>query len=213
MRNDVDKPKIKNILSKVENLPFFSLDDLLSVEANKAYLKTLLSRYARLGKVTRLKKGVYTMKTGFSSDYTEFVACTLYLPSYLSLEYSLYYYNILTEIPVNFTLITKKKTASFSNKIGRFFYHKIKTELFCGFNVERSEGFYIFKATKAKALFDFLYLRKNMLADEKSVLELRLNLSNINKRDMLELEKYVSIEGSKKMKLLFAYLNTLWKQF
>ncbi|MFH1566265.1 MAG: hypothetical protein ABIB98_03665 [bacterium] len=211
MGNDIKEPKIKNILSKVENLPFFSLDDLLPIETNRTYLKTLLSRYERAGKITRLKKGIYTMKTAFSSDYTEFVACSLYSPSYLSLEYCLYYYNILTEIPVSFTLITKKKTMRLFNKLGRFFYHKIKTELFCGFNVEEVYGLYIFKATKAKALFDFLYLRKNMLTDEKSVLELRLNLSNINKKDMVEFEKYVRIDGSKKMRFLFVHLNTLWK--
>jgi len=211
MRNGVYQPKIKNILSKVENLPFFSLDDLLPLERNREFLKTLLSRYERFGKITRLKKGVYTARTSFSSHYTEFAACLLYEPSYLSLDYMLYYHNILTEIPVNFTLVSKRKTMRFSNKLGKFFYHKIKDKLFCGFNVEKAEDFYIFKATKAKALFDFLYLRKNMLIYKKSVSELRLNLRNLNKKDMQELAKYVKMEGSKKMGLIFTHLNDLWK--
>jgi len=56
----------------------------------------------------------------------------------------------------------------------------------------------ISKATKAKTLFDFLYLKKNLITDKTYLNELRLNLENFNKNDKLEFNKYVSIEGSKK---------------
>ena len=68
------------------------------------------------------------------------------------------------------------------------------------------------KATRAKALFDFLYLRKNLLLDEKAVKELRLNLDNINAGDMRELKRYINLEGSGKMKNIFNLLAQIWKR-
>ncbi|MFH0755564.1 MAG: hypothetical protein V1910_02775 [bacterium] len=213
MRNDY-KSKIKRIIYLTERLPYFQLDDLVGIESNKNYLKILLSRYKKKGKIISLKKGVYTTKEYIDniqksdkfSFYSEFISGILYKQSYLSLDYVLYKHNILTEIPVNFTLITKNKTAYFSNSFGNFFYHKIKNNLFCGFEILQKGDFIIYEATKAKALFDFLYLRKNLIFDKKTAKELRLNLKMFNLLNKKELIKYIKIEGSKKMKDIFKYL-------
>lgn len=213
MRND--KSKIKTITSLVASLPYFTLGDLFLVFENKNYLKTMLSRYAKNRKVVRLKKGLYVSKEYLDnlekkaalSNYTEFVGGIIYAPSYLSLDWVLYEQNILTESPKNFTSITLAKTASFSNELGNYFYHKIKKELFLGYLVEKKEDFIVLKATKSKALFDFLYLRKNMLPDKKAVEELRLNLENISNKEWKELERYVKLERSKKMKDIFNNLK------
>ncbi len=215
MRN-TNVPKINKIISLVENLPYFNFSDIVPVEKNKTYLKVLFSRYEKKEKLFRLKKGFYTtkeyvdqsQKSNIFSSYLEFLANILYQPSYLSLDYILYRYNLITEMPVNFTSITIKKTAKFSNKFGNFFYHKIKDSLFLGFQIIKEADFTLFKATKAKALFDFLYLRKNSLIDKRAVEELRLNLNNFNKSDLKEFEKYFQLEGSKKMEEIF---NLLWK--
>jgi len=198
----------KNIFSLITKLPFFKIENLKLVGISTHYLRTILTRYTKRGELIRLKKGVYTSKIfieetkkeGNYSAFLEFLANEIYSPSYLSLDYILYQENILTEIPVNFTLITKNKTAFFSNVLGSFFYHKIKDELFCGFEIIRESDFIILKATRAKALFDFLYLRKNLLVNKKAIKELRLNLNNFSKSDIEEFKKYLEIEGSKKMK-------------
>lgn len=213
MRNK-EKPKIQRIFLAAKNLPYFSFDDLASLETNKTYLKILFSRYEKSGKVIRLKKGVYVAKDYLDlvekidkiSVYLEFLSGVLYSPSYLSLDYILYQHNLLTEIPVNFTSVSKNKTISFSNKFSNFFYHKIKDELFCGFEVVEKGDFTIFRASKAKALFDYLYLRKNLLVNKKAFEELRINLENLTKSDLKELKKYIKIENSKKMKEIFNYL-------
>ncbi|PIR72305.1 MAG: hypothetical protein COU42_01705 [Candidatus Nealsonbacteria bacterium CG10_big_fil_rev_8_21_14_0_10_36_24] len=210
MRNNL-KPQIKKIISLVRELPYFSFEDLSPIEKNKDYLKILLSRYENGGKVVRLKKGSYVVSEfidkikakGEFSSYLEFLANILYQPSYLSLDYILYRHNILTELPVNFTSIAKNKTAIFSNKLGSFIYRKVKDDLFCGFKIKEEGGFSIAKATKAKALFDFIYLRKNALTDKKAIEELRLNLDDFAEKDIKEVELYVKIEKSKKMKEIF----------
>lgn len=218
MRNGAET-KIKRILALTESLPYFTIDDLVSVEKNKDYLKNLFSRQEKKGALVRLKKGIYVTERYFHSRatdqerkfYREFLANILYNPSYLSQEYVLYRHNLITELPVNFTSVSINKTACFSNKFGKFFYHKIKAPMFCGFDIVNEGGFTILKAAKAKALFDYLYFRKSALVDEKSVEELRLNLNGLLTKDVRALEKYVNMEGSRKMKELLNLLVKLWK--
>ena len=213
MRNDF-RPKIKKIISLAEKLPYFTFDDLSPIEKNRHYLKILFSRYEKNNQLIRLKKGLYVtkkyvdnlQKSGDFSSYLELLANILSQPSYLSLDYVLYSHEVLTELPVNFTSITRNKTATFSNKLGNFVYHKIKSGLFSGFEMKRDGGFNVLRATKAKALFDFLYLRKNLLINKEAVSELRLNLKTLNKSDLKELKKYLRLENSKKMNEVFRYL-------
>jgi predicted transcriptional regulator of viral defense system len=209
--------KIKKIIRLVQTLPYFTLDDLVGVEKNRAYLKTLFSRYEKAGKLVRLKKGMYATQKYLDNirsknaypAYLEFLASIIYSPSYLSLEYVLSKHSLLTEEVVNLTSITKNKPARFSNQFGAYLYHKIQDLLFIGFKVIKLNGLIIFQATKAKALFDYLYLRKNLLINRQSVDELRLNLENLSKNDWLELKKYFTLEGSKKMQQIHAWLKQL----
>ncbi|MDD5033110.1 MAG: hypothetical protein PHC85_03315 [Candidatus Pacebacteria bacterium] len=215
MRNKTES-KISRIISLARVLPYFSMDNLSAAEKNRNYLKTLFSRYSKAGKIIRIKKGLYvakdyieeSKKTGNFSAYLEFLAHIMRQPSYLSMDYILYNYNILTEVPASYTIVTKKKTANFFNEFGNFLYHSIRKDLFCGFKETRHGKLIVFKATKAKAFFDFLYFRKNSLVNEESVKELRLNLGEFNKADKKELEGYIKLEGSGKMKQIFNHLFT-----
>lgn len=214
MGNNSKKPKSEKIISLVKNLPYFRVEDLKGLIKNEAYLKIFLSRYQKKGEIFRLKKGLYTTKEFIDnlqkkrelSFYLEFLANLLYPPSYLSLDYILHQYNALTEAPTNFTSITKNKTADFTNQFGNFFYHKIKDKLFSGFRIEKKGDLPVYQATKAKALFDFLYLRKNLIVDKAAAEELRINLDVFDKKDKKELRQYLELEGSEKLKKIFNYL-------
>ncbi|MFH1838248.1 MAG: hypothetical protein ABH808_01985 [Candidatus Kuenenbacteria bacterium] len=214
MRNEGKKSKNKEIIFLVKDLPYFEIENLKGLIKKETYLKILLSRFKKKGEIFRLKKGLYVSnnfinsieKKGGFSFYLEFLANLFYSPSYLSLEYVLNKFNALTEAPLNFTSISKKKTIGFSNKFGNFFYRKIKDELFLGFKVEKKENFLIYQASKAKALFDFIYLRKYSILNKKVAEELRINIEVFNKKDRKEIEKYIKLEGSKKMKNIFDWL-------
>lgn len=212
MRNDVkNKFLTSKVLSLAEKLPYFTVENFKLLDIDKDYLRVILSRLKKREAIIRLKKGLYASRfylsslkeKGSYSSFLEFLACFLHRPAYLSLDYMLYENNILTEAPVNFTLISKNKTAKFSNDLGNFIYHHIKKELFCGFEIKREHNFIISKATKAKALFDFLYFRKNIILGKDSFRELRLNLSEFSLQDKRELKKYINREGSNKMKEIF----------
>ena len=90
MRNNANT-NIKTVFDSAKKLPLFSLDDLAGMEASRPYLRILLSRHEKAGKVVRLKKGLYVSreyvhdleKRGLMSAYLEFLTCALYSPSYL----------------------------------------------------------------------------------------------------------------------------------
>jgi len=213
MRNDTNS-KIKTIFDSAKKLPVFSLDDLASVETDRHYLRVLLSRYEKTGKTIRLKKGLYVSKEyldelgkrGLMSAYLEFLACMLYAPSYLSMEYVLHEHGMLTDMPVAFTSATTKKTASISNALGTFRYHTLRDDLYSGYELTNVGDFSIAKATKSKALFDFLYLRKHIIVHKESFDELRLNLENFTVKDKEEFLDYAEKEKSLKMKIIYGYI-------
>lgn len=213
MRND--EIRSKRVLKSVATLPVFGAADLAPIGEERTYLNTILSRQVKQGAMLRFRKNIYVAKSyldtierkGLFSDYVEFVANKLYSPSYLSLDYVLHEHNMLTEIPKNMTCVGLRKTDQFSNNLGNFIYHKIKEELFSGFKVMKKGDFSILKATKAKALFDFLYFRKRLLVDERAIKELRLNLDEFTSSDWKELEKYVALESSPRIKEIVNWLK------
>jgi predicted transcriptional regulator of viral defense system len=213
MRNSA---KTRNIFNLVEKLPCFSIDDVLGIEPNKNYLKTLFSRREKSGKLIRIKKGLYVTKEyldglkregGFPA-YLEFVAGIIYSPCYLSMDYILSSHNLLTETVKNFTAVSLNKTSCFENALGNYFFHKIKRPLFCGYETINKKGLTIYRATAAKALFDYIYFRKNQLAGPETVKELRLNLKNLKRSDWTELTGYGKVEGSKKMAKILTLLRS-----
>jgi predicted transcriptional regulator of viral defense system len=213
MRND--NIRTKRIFNLAETLPLFGAADLAPIGENRSYLNIILSRFAKRGTMVRLRKNLYVAKNyldntdrkGIFSDYVEFIANKLYSPSYLSLDYVLHEHNMLTDVPRNITSIGLRKTDQFSNELGNFIYHKIKEELFHGFTIIKKGNFSILKATKAKALFDFLYLRKRILLDKSAIEELRLNLNEFTKKDFKELKSYAEIEGSNRIKEIIDWLK------
>jgi predicted transcriptional regulator of viral defense system len=213
MRNDTIRSK--RILELAETLPSFSAANLAPLGENRKYLNIILSRCVKRGVVAHLRKDLYVTRSylnqaerrGIFSEYVEFVANKLYSPSYLSLDYVLHEHNLLTEIPRNITSVGLRKTDHFSNNLGNFIYHKIKEKLFMGFKVVTKGEFSILKATKAKALFDFLYFRKRLLVNHKAVAALRLNLEEFTKSDFKELSGYIIKEGSIKMQEIVNWLK------
>lgn len=197
-------------LAELAELPFFSIGTAKMLLSNETYLRILLSRYVKGNKVIRLKNGFYTtrsyvdntMKKGIFTSYLESLATSLYPNSYLSMEYVLQKHNLLTESVRNFTLVSRKKTAAFLNPLGKFIYHNIKKDLFLGFKLAERDGFNVYEASAAKALFDYLYFRKPFLVNRDAIKELRINVDALEKSDLREFDKYVMLDASKKMKLI-----------
>jgi len=218
----MSKKSYSNIIKNtVSSLPYFRIEDVFLLGGRSIeYLRTTLLRLKKRGDIVSLKRGEYVSrkylnnieKTNKKNSYLEFIATNMYEPSYLSLEYILSEHSILSENVNSFTLISRNKTKKFINELGVFVYKHIKDELFIGFNIKKKDGFFIAKASLAKSLFDFLYLRKNIISNKDSFLELRLNIEILKKKDIREFKKYVEIEGSKSMKMIYNYLFEAWEK-
>lgn len=130
-----------------------------------------------------LKRGLYI----FSSQWRKiqpsvlFMANFLVLPSYVSLEQALGFYEIIPEKVTVITSVTTKKTKIFTNLLGSFEYRSIKEDLFFGFKkeIDKEEEFFI--ALPEKALLDYFYLNPHFQGNFSELKSLRLqNLEALN---------------------------------
>ncbi|KKR33058.1 MAG: hypothetical protein UU37_C0003G0018 [Candidatus Gottesmanbacteria bacterium GW2011_GWA2_41_12] len=166
------------------------------------------------GELVSLKKGLYISQSYLSPEkgrIEEFIANVLYYPSYLSLEYVLWKEGVIPEAVYNYTSVSSKTTRQFTNDLGTFLYRYIKPTLFTGFNyILFSENYRVKIASRAKALFDFLYLRPLGRSDKsvsRILSDLRINWENITSNDLEEFERYTILSKSPKMKLILKILE------
>ena len=195
--------EFRNIVSRY---PFFKSSILEHLSQKPAILRRQLVDWVKKGYVRQLKKGIYTLcdqdRAVNVSRY--FLANNLYLPSYLSLETALSYYNLIPEKVVILASVTTKKTQYFQNYYGNFIYRHIATALFNNFIQVCDENHNVFFiATPEKAIFDFFYFKYNELDRfDADVFDLSFrfqNLEIINKNKLLELANSVK---QKKLKVL-----------
>jgi len=105
----------------------------------------------------------------------------LVLPSYVSLEYALGFYELIPEKVTVITSVTTKKTKIFKNLLADFEYHSIKNDLFFGFKKEIDNNQEFFIALPEKALLDYFYLNSYFQGSFSELESLRLqNLENLN---------------------------------
>ena len=138
-------------------------------------LKTQLHRFIKKKLVYQIKRGIYCFDPKTIDQFE--LASYLYHPSYISLESALHYYGMIPDIPQMVTCVTPVTTKKIRSQFGRYYYSKIKQDLFFGYQSVASSKTHYQIAKKEKALLDFIYIRKI-----KSLDELRLNLKEINKK-------------------------------
>ncbi len=200
--------KSRELESIIAGMPYFLPENLLSLGFKRHHLNMVLSRLKKRGDVVLLKRGMYVSveylnkvkRSGEYNKYLEMISGVLYSPSYLSLEYVLNEHNILSEASFSFSLVSNKKTFEMRNDLGLFRYRSIKESLFTGFKVIRKGDFLIYKATPAKALFDFLYFRKNIITGDDFLESFRINKEAMKASDLKEFKRYILISNNKRMK-------------
>lgn len=184
-------------LNKLSNLLIFSKETLRQLEGDNNRLDFNIKYWLKKGKIIAIKKGLYVLKEKWErepnkDDYLEYIANQLYQPSYLSGEYVMGKFGLLTEAVYGITSMTTKTTKAFTNSLGNFNYYSISAALFLGYEVKKNSSFSVAVAQKSKAVFDFLYLRfiKNTPINKKTVEELRINWENMTKEEFGELINY-----------------------
>lgn len=132
---------------------YFTVADLEKIlELKRDSLYVTLSRLVRSGVLLRSARNVYTL---FTDPFrVEKIASELYFPSYLSFEYALSYYSILSQVPFTVTFATSRPTKKMTIGGVAIEFSHLKKDLFFGYILK--DGKYI--AEKEKALLDQLYM-------------------------------------------------------
>lgn len=177
------------------NKNYYTIYDLEKIfNLERKSLLVALTRLEKRNTLKRISRGIYQLPDR-QVDIPA-IATELYQPSYVSFEWALAKYGILSQIPYTVTLATPKKPKKM--QIGETLceYRRLKPDLLWGFSLEN--GTYI--ADPEKALLDQLYL----VSKGKAILDLgALDLKVIRKTVYLEyLRKYPKETGKLARKLL-----------
>ena len=149
---------MEKLIEKINKIPkgYFSFADLRKIsDLNDGSLRVAVSRLLKSGKIISLIKGIYTADP--SKISWESFAVETYAPSYLSFEWALGRYNILSQKSYSLTMATTRQTKKISTPAGGIIYRQIKPELFWGYKKE--DGYLI--AEPEKAFLDLAYLSLN----------------------------------------------------
>ena len=212
-----------NLLQAFEKIPYFTIEgfkQFSSIESPHT-VRTLLHRWSQAKHLITLKKGVYMTRRFYEAhrqdrDFSAAVSTILQPQSYLSLEFILQEHNLLTEITYPITCITIRNARTITNPIGTFWYRHIRPELYQGFTIKEYLGIRYGRASLAKALFDFLYLRpiptKYRAKKFNLAEELRLNLDELDQTMQAEFSALVESSNSEKMRaILDNFRSNLWQ--
>lgn len=175
----------RNELLKRKIRIFTSSQFALLFQLSKPQAKYFLDQFVEEELLTRLKRGLYALKTDPPSEQE--VANALYKPSYISFDYALAYYNLIPEMVYEVTSATTKPTRLFTTDTLAFGYYTIKIEAYTGYALkqEGERRFYI--AEPEKAVVDYLYaltLGERGLLGKRTVND-RLHIRSLNKEKLM----------------------------
>lgn len=160
------KEKNMNIFSILEFTKIFSV----STKTAQIYLHRQFQKKF----FTKLRNGLYILSENIPNEME--IANRLYQPSYVSFEYALSFYQLISESVYTITSATTKATRKFECLEKIFLYHRIKKKYFNGYTAIKIEGRNILIATPEKALVDYLYF---VYLDKKKLFD-RLSLKKIS---------------------------------
>jgi len=152
-------------------------------------LRLQLSRWVKAGKIISLRRGLYILAPPYlkSTPHPFLVANAMKPASYVSLQSSLAYYELIPEYTPVVTSVTTGRSEQIETAAGMFSFSHIKKTWFTGYRrVEVVPGQSVFLAGPEKSLLDLVYLTPR--ADSAEYLhELRLqNLDRLDPRTLLD---------------------------
>ena len=152
----------------------FTMKDIVLIlkEPNSLRLKQKVNYYVRNNYIANIRRGIYAKE-----DYNiEELACKIYTPAYISLEYVLQKAGVIFQYS-NYISIVSYLSRTIELDSNEFVYRKIKNETLINTSsiLRNKNGINI--ATPERAFLDTLYLNKNFYFDNIS----GLNIDIINK--------------------------------
>jgi predicted transcriptional regulator of viral defense system len=198
----------------LKSIPYEEFDYQTLLDSLHEYARPRMKISAMLAKgdIIRIKKGLYILGDSLRRRpfCRELLANLIYGPSYVSLEYALYYHGLTPERVETITSVTCGRSRTFNSPVGTFSYRMIPMEAFrTGMDqVELDDGRSFLIAIPEKALADRIVadrgagtstqkdLHEYLLAD------LRIDQANLRILDPARLTVIARHYRSRKVKLL-----------
>lgn len=211
--------KFQELQKKTDDLLILDKKTLRNLETKEDTLDLNIKYWLKTNKLIKLKNGVYIPEEKWKREpekdpYLEYIANQLLFPSYVSLEYVLAKYQLLTEAVTIVTSVTTKTGRTFNNDLAGFDYYSISERLFTGYYLKSFRGAFINMATKEKALFDFLYFRFWEREPTPDTIEdLRINWENLTTKEIKKSREFSELTNNKNIKKAFDIImnNDLFK--
>lgn len=182
--------ELKKQINKIQK-SYFSFTDLRKIsQLDDASLRVTASRLVDSGELTKLTKGFYCQDQN-NVDLQKF-AMEIYKPSYLSFEWALGQYNILSQKSYALTLATTKRARQVELDNAIINYRHIQPGLFWGYTSR--DGYLI--AEPEKAFLDLAYLSLNGYAKFDTE---EMNLEILNKSKIKKYLKEIKSERLNKL--------------
>ena len=208
---------IQDIFSKFDDVPCFTKHNMAFVYGGLSNsLDQRLWRALKEGRILQLRNGLYMTNLFYFQEsdrvkLAEFIASQIRFPSYLSLEYVLQKYHLLENFG-SITSISSKTGHLYKNFLGTFEFKNVKSLLYCGFEEVCFHQQKYFVATKAKALFDYLYLCPGFPRTYGGLRhylfeKLRIQWKYFSREDFEMFDQYVWKSNSAKMMRVWDILN------
>lgn len=206
--------KLEKLISSAGEMLLIKKSALSALEPKENTLNENIKKWLQNGELIQLKKGTYVLKERFEKEiqkdrYLEYAACALVAPSYISLEYVLSKYQLLSEPVQVLTMITPKSTREIRSSVATFRYYSVARKLFSGYEIRYFQDATYFEASKEKALFDYIYLRfiKNFGNLETALENLRLNWENLSKKEFKKAASYATLVSNQKIRKVFELIK------
>ncbi|MFH1838425.1 MAG: hypothetical protein ABH808_02955 [Candidatus Kuenenbacteria bacterium] len=181
---------LKKQINKIKK-DYFSFADLRKIsKMDDNSLRVAVSRMIKIGEIKKLFKGYYCLD--LVNVDLEKLAIEIYRPSYLSFEWALGYYNILSQKTYSLTLATTKRSKKIDIAEKNIIFRHIQPKLYWGYILKDK---YLI-AEPEKAFLDLAYLSLNGYAkfDKKEM--------NLKLLDRKKITAYLKKINSKKLNLL-----------
>ena len=175
-----------------------------------------VTRLLSSGRIIRIKKGIYSFGQAYrrAPISREYLANLIYGPSYVSLDYALYYYGMIPERVHSLTSVTINRSRSFDTPVGLFSYRTLPDSKYSiGAILDSISGTSFMIASPEKALVDKVWTDRRFsgkrLSDYKNYLadDLRIEQAELDRLDMEVLRIIAESFASLKVNNLVSFLS------
>lgn len=209
--------KLTQHFFRVDHPVFTQADVAVAIEGTDFSRHALIKRAISGGEILNVRRGLYCLAEPYQkrpvSVYS--IAQHVYGPSYVSLQSALSLHGWIPEAVYGCTCVSFNNAKQFDTPLGLFSYKRVPQKAFYT-GVERcvdEHGNVFFMASPAKALADYVYVRRLPWADVDAAIDsLRIEPEELTSAQPGELSELLSNYGSRRVKrFLVGWLQWLEK--